>query len=262
MTEAKTSDNPFVAYYEEQSASPGALAHFARVRASLLAIFSDQRSSARLRVADVGCGAGTFSRIWAREGAEVKGIDVNASLIQIARQRADAERLCIEFAVGSATELPWSDRDFDIVVMPELLEHVEDWRRCLREGVRVLDAGGLLYLTTTNRLCPKQQEFSLPLYSWYPARLKKQCLDRALTDRRHWVSHAEYPAVHWFSPYQLAEEFVALGLEPLDRFQVFRRFSPSMPKRIAGAIADSLPPLRFLGHVLTPSTVIIGRKVA
>ena len=258
MTEAKTSDNPFVAYYEEQSASPGALAHFARVRASLLAIFSDQRSSARLRVADVGCGAGTFSRIWAREGAEVKGIDVNASLIQIAQQRADAERLCIEFAVGSATELPWSDRDFDIVVMPELLEHVEDWRRCLREGVRVLDAGGLLYLTTTNRLCPKQQEFSLPLYSWYPARLKKQCLDRALTDRRHWVSHAEYPAVHWFSPYGLSRFLAERGLVSLDRFDLIDLESKGAFARLVVGIVRAVPPLRFLGHMATPSTSLVG----
>jgi 2-polyprenyl-3-methyl-5-hydroxy-6-metoxy-1,4-benzoquinol methylase len=54
----------------------------------------------------------------------------------------------------------------DVCLLPELLEHVADWQSCLNEAARVLRPGGLLYLSTTNVLCPRQQEFNLPLYSF------------------------------------------------------------------------------------------------
>jgi 2-polyprenyl-6-hydroxyphenyl methylase/3-demethylubiquinone-9 3-methyltransferase len=145
--------------------------------------------------------------------------------------------------------------------MPELLEHVADWRQCLGEAARVLDSEGLLLLSTTNRLCPKQQEFALPLYSWYPRSVKERCLARARTDRRHWVGYAEFPAIHWFDPYQLAVELRRLGMKPFDRFELWREISPSAVRRIIGRIVSALPPARFIGHVLTPSTLVIGRKL-
>jgi len=254
------SSDPFVEYYEQQSASPRAIAQFNNMRSNLLRMLNKTGGSAGVRVADIGCGAGTFGRIWASEGALVRGIDVNAALVRIAQQRARSEGLSIEFATGCATDLPWPDRSFDLVVMPELLEHVADWRRCLEEAVRVLDAGGLLYLSTTNRLCPKQEEFSLPGYSWYPRSIKKRCLERARTDRRHWVQHAEYPALHWFDPYMLARALRELGLEPFDRFQIWHRYSLSTLRRNIGYAADLLSPLRLAGHLMTPSTRMIGRK--
>jgi 2-polyprenyl-6-hydroxyphenyl methylase/3-demethylubiquinone-9 3-methyltransferase len=254
------SQDPFVSYYEKQSESSNTTAQFRAQKDGLLRILGRDGRAVGVRIADIGCGAGTFSRIWAADGAIVSGIDVNPALVEIARRRAKSDGLTIDFRTGSAETLPWPDRSFDLVMMPELLEHVTQWRQCLSQAARVLDSGGLLYLSTTNRLCPKQEEFSLPLYSWYPAWLKDRCLARARTDRRHWVQHAEFPALHWFSPYGLAAELEQLDLLALDRFSIWERHSPSVMKRLLGKVAVSIPPLRFVGHVMSPSTRMIGIK--
>jgi len=75
------------------------------------------------------------------------------------------------------------------------------------------------------------------------------------------VNHATYPAVTWFDAYWLGAEFRRLGLEPLDRFDLFARYGESTGKRLVGRIAASLPPARFVGHVLTPGLRLLGRKL-
>ena len=252
--------DPFVDYYESQSAAPQTIEHFLRLRDLLLSVLGQPGMGSGAKVADIGCGAGTFSRLWAEAGCRVMGLDVNPALVDIARKRAGSDGIAIDFRVGSADALPWPDSTFDIVVMPELLEHVPKWRACLAEASRVLRTGGVLYVSTTNRLCPVQQEFDLPAYSWYPAWLKRRCLELAMTTHREWVNHAKYPAVNWFDPYLLATEFRALGLEPMDRFEVFAGFGNSSAKQALGRVAAKIPPLRFAGHVFSSGTTLIGRK--
>jgi 2-polyprenyl-6-hydroxyphenyl methylase/3-demethylubiquinone-9 3-methyltransferase len=262
MNKSSQIRDPFVDYYEQQSSSPQTIAQFEKLKNSLLRILGRPSGAEGVRVLDIGCGAGTFSRIWASQGAFVRGVDVNDALVEIAKERAQSAGLSIEFVVGTATSLPWADRSVDVVVMPELLEHVSEWRCCLEEAVRVLDEGGVLYLSTSNRLCPKQDEFSLPMYSWYPEVIKRRCLERARTDRRHWVRHAEFPALHWFDAYQLAKVFRDLGMEPYDRFQIWSRYSPSASRRVIGRVAEALPPVRLIGHVLTSYTRMVGKKIS
>jgi len=254
------SSDPFVEYYEAQSASRETVEHFHRLRDLLLRVLGHGRG-ARTLVADIGCGAGTFSRICAEAGCEVHGLDVNPALIEIARQRAGADSNAVEFRVGSADALPWPDSAFDIVVMPELLEHVPNWRACLAQAARILRPGGILYVSTTNRLCPVQQEFDLPAYSWYPGWLKERCLKIAMTTRREWVNHATYPALNWFDPYRLAAEFAKLGLGSLDRFDLLAGYGENPRKRRIGQLATMFRAVRLIGHVLSSGTTMVGRKL-
>ena len=76
----------------------------------------------------------------------------------------------------------------------------------------MLRPGGVLYLRTTNRLCPIQAEFSLPLYAWHPRSMKRYCERLAVTTRPGIANYARYPAVHWFSYFQLKEYLTQLGL--------------------------------------------------
>ncbi len=149
----------------------------------------------------------------------------------------------------------------DLCLMPELLEHVADWRRCLDEAVRILKPGGVLYLSTSNILCPAQQEFELPLYSWYPARLKHYYERLSVTTRPELVNYATYPAVHWFSYYGLRKELKKRGLQALDRFDFSAVTSTTALRRIVFTVIRRLPPLRFLGHMATPYTLVVATKI-
>jgi SAM-dependent methyltransferase len=146
--------------------------------------------------------------------------------------------------------------------MPEVLEHVADWRSCLSEAVRVLRPGGLLYLSTTNRLCPVQQEFDLPLYSWYPGPLKRRYERLSVTTRPELVNHAKYPAVNWFDFYSLSRASELQGLVCLDRFDVAALGAHSgLGKFVLTAVTRAMP-LRLLAHLATPYTTIFAVRPA
>ncbi|MGD9597444.1 MAG: class I SAM-dependent methyltransferase [Steroidobacteraceae bacterium] len=253
--------DPFVDYYEKQSASAEMVEHFHRLRDLLLSAMRGRVADGPLRVADIGCGAGAFSAVMAQAGCVVEGIDINEPLVRIAGERAKAANLPITFHNGSAESLPWPDGSFDIVAMPELLEHVPGWKACLAEAARVLRSEGVLYVSTTNRLCPVQQEFSLLLYSWYPGWLKQRCVAMAKTTHREWVNHAIFPAVNWFDPYSLGSTMRKLGLVPIDRFAMWAQFSSDLKKQRVGRAIGVIAPLRLFGHVISPGTMLIGRKI-
>ena len=87
-----SSDQNFVDYYAQQSLTQETVQHFTRIRDKSLRLLAKLNgdSTTELNVADIGCGAGTQAQLWAELGHNVFGLDVNAPLIEIARQRAES----------------------------------------------------------------------------------------------------------------------------------------------------------------------------
>ena len=256
-----SSDQNFVDYYAEQSTSPNTIQRFSVVRDKALRLLSESRRGVDpvvYEVADIGCGTGTQARLWADLGHQVHAIDVNSALVDIGRRRASNDGAKIQFDVGSATELPYPNLSMDVVLLPELLEHVADWQGCLNEAIRILKPGGVLYLSTTNRLCPIQDEFNLPLYSWYPAPLKRHFERLAITTRPQIANYCKYPAVNWFSFYSLAEYLSKRGLRCLDRFDMVDQENLGALGKLLVRLVRTLPPLRFGGQVLTRGSIVFA----
>ena len=253
-------DHRFVDYYAQRSASDITQLRFEGTRRVTLALRTELGlPTESLDVIDVGCGAGSQAFLWEQSGHRVQAIDISAPLIDIARERAAKAGSSARFFVGAAGTLPVPDASVDIALVSELLEHLPEWESCLNEAVRVLRPGGVVYLSTTNRLCPKQQEFSLPAYSWYPRALKKHCERLAVTTHGHWVQFASFPAVHWFSYYQLRDYLDARGFSARDRFDVMDTSGSILRKMVVRAI-QNLRLLRFVAHVLTPYTVVVAYR--
>ena len=251
----------FFEYYAAASESEETLVRFNTVRRKALSLMRTLGEKGPFDVADVGCGAGTQAMLWSKDGHTVNAIDINEPLVELGRERASKEGLDLNFSVGSANDLPWLNNSIDICLVPELLEHVSDWQGCLDEFSRILRPGGLLYLSTTNMLCPMQQEFDLLLYSWYPKRLKHYYERISVTTRPELVNHAKYPAVNWFTPYSLKHELLNRDFSKIfDRFDCLLLDGESHRKRIVVKIMDALPPLRWFGHVCTPSTTVFAIK--
>lgn len=249
----------FFEYYSEESISPEALVRFGRIRDAVLRVFAAGKPLNRtLDVADIGCGAGTQSLVWAESGHRVHALDVNGPLVDLGRKRAAEAGREIDFRVGTATNLPWADESMDICVSLELLEHVADWEGCIREYTRILRPGGALFLTTTNALCPYQAEFNLPLYSWYPGWLKRHYEKLAFTTRPEIANYARYPAVHWFTFYGLRRDLARRGFQSLDRFDIMDLNEKGGPARLIVRAIRALPILRWFAQVGTAGTVILA----
>eukprot|EP00966_Prymnesium_polylepis_P226923 5250400-Prymnesium_polylepis.2 len=83
---------------------------------------------------DVGCSHGlAVTRLW-ELGLRASGVDLSHAAIETARRvRPDEQRRCVVpnaghnlscFQQGSAAELPWPNRSFDLTVSSDVLEHV------------------------------------------------------------------------------------------------------------------------------------------
>lgn len=98
------------------------------------------------RVLDLGCGTGTLAiRACQRQpAARVVGIDADPRMIERARRKADAAGVELELQPGSAADLPYADRSFDVVLSSLLFHHLgRDAKRAAAEELaRVLVPGG------------------------------------------------------------------------------------------------------------------------
>lgn len=97
---------------------------------------------------DVGCGTGTFALALApaREDARVIGVDGDAEILALARDKPGAG--AVEWHEGLAQELPLADRSADVVTMSLVLHHLlpGEKRDALAEAKRVLKPGGSLHI--------------------------------------------------------------------------------------------------------------------
>ena len=86
-------------------------------------------------VLDVATGTGHVALAAARRGAVVRGMDYVPELLDIARRRADAEDLDIEFDQADAEKLPYGDGSFDTVFSAIGVMFAADHAaRCQRAG--------------------------------------------------------------------------------------------------------------------------------
>ncbi len=93
---------------------------------------------------DVGCGEGHNTRLLARAGARMTGIDVSETFVRHAREAEDAEPLGVRYETASAEDLPFGDASFGFATAFMSLMDMPELRRVLAEVFRVLEPGGFL----------------------------------------------------------------------------------------------------------------------
>jgi SAM-dependent methyltransferase len=100
------------------------------------------------RILDLATGTGWTSRLVARCGAKVVGVDLGEDLIRAAPERARAAGLDIEYRVGDAESLPFGDGEFDAVVSTCGIMFASRPEAAASELARVTRKGGRIALTT------------------------------------------------------------------------------------------------------------------
>ena len=100
------------------------------------------------KVLDLATGTGWTSRLVARRGADVVGVDIATGLLAAAERQAAAEQLRIRYLQGDAEDLPFEDASFDAVVSTCGVMFASRPEAAAQELARVVRPGGRIALTT------------------------------------------------------------------------------------------------------------------
>lgn len=100
---------------------------------------------------DLGCASGKQVFEMAKRIKFCYGVDIAENFIDFAKQKAKAEDIKnVDFRTSPLENLPFKDKTFDIVLCSEVLEHVEDLPKSLREIKRICKEGAKVVITVPN----------------------------------------------------------------------------------------------------------------
>lgn len=104
-----------------------------------------------IKILDIGCGGGLVTEPMARLGACVTGIDASEKTIEIARHHAQLMELEIDYHCQAVEDLTNQAGSFNVVLALEIIEHVDQVPVFLEKCLKLLNANGILILSTINR---------------------------------------------------------------------------------------------------------------
>ena len=129
-------------------------------------------------ILDVGCGIGTYVRKFLQFTSHAYGVDVDTDRV------VEGSRTIDNLQVAESEHLPFRDSSFDIVILNEVIEHVQNDAQTIAECVRVLRPGGRVVLYAPNRLylfethgiyLGKRYVFRLiPFINWFPDSIRNR----------------------------------------------------------------------------------------
>ncbi|KUF19175.1 class I SAM-dependent methyltransferase [Streptomyces silvensis] len=104
------------------------------------------------KVLDIGCGTGRFTVPMADKGAQVSGLDISRSMLEVAERKLHERGLSADLREGDMAHLPFPDASFDTVTSMLALMHIPlaDRPAVFAEVQRVLRPGGRMLLGVKN----------------------------------------------------------------------------------------------------------------
>lgn len=106
------------------------------------------------KILDIGCGVGTLDFYFANKGNNVLGIDISSNAIRNARKNAEAlNQKNAKFEIAKFPD-KIQDGKFDFIIFTEVIEHLEDDDRALREIYKLLNKNGIVLISTPSKNAP------------------------------------------------------------------------------------------------------------
>lgn len=124
-------DNQSITLYEKWLRSPAGRAMDEFYQSMIPTLLSPRKND---RILDIGCGTGNQLLSLTKLGVELSGVDASHVTIDIARSRLGNR---CELRQGQAEDLPFSDNEFDIALLINTLEFLDDPLGALMEAGRV-----------------------------------------------------------------------------------------------------------------------------
>ena len=139
-------------------------------------------------ILDVGCGNGLYTLTLASLARKAVGVDIRQEVLTEATKNKIKLGRDTGFIRAVAESLPLCNSTFDVVLLVEMLEHVQSQQKTLEEVNRVLKGGGYLIIYVPNKLYPFDVHGlrvgrrslnglyggSMPFFSWCPQFIRKK----------------------------------------------------------------------------------------
>ena len=103
-----------------------------------------------LNILDIGCGGGLISVPMKKLGANIVGIDASSKNINVAKIYAKKKKLKIQYICSSPEKLKIKKK-FDVLLMLEIVEHVDDINLFIKQSSKFLKKDGLIFVATLNK---------------------------------------------------------------------------------------------------------------
>mgnify|MGYP001172256837 FL=1 len=123
------------------------------IRDSIIQYFNIKSKNIPLKninILDIGCGGGLISVPMKRLGANVVGIDASLKNIKVAKIYSKKNNLQIKYICSSPEKLKIKKK-FDVLLMLEIVEHVNDINLFIKQSSKFLKKNGLMFVATLNK---------------------------------------------------------------------------------------------------------------
>ncbi|MBK24077.1 MAG: SAM-dependent methyltransferase [Halobacteriovorax sp.] len=127
-------------------------------------------------ILDLGTGTGVLAREFAKNGANVTGLDISSEQVAMASSLAKDEKLEINFVASDANKLPFEDNSFEAITANQCFLYF-DKEKVIPEIKRLLKNGGL---------------FSTSHFCWLPLidNTAKKTEELILKHNPNWTAHS------------------------------------------------------------------------
>jgi len=126
-----------------------------------LAYINKQISLRDKTVIDVGCGGGILAESMAKQGANVTGIDLGDTTLQVAKLHLLESQVEVAYHKSTVEDFAAKHANqYDVLTCMEMLEHVPDPSSIVTACAQLLKPNGHIFLSTINRT-PKAYMFAV-----------------------------------------------------------------------------------------------------
>ncbi len=98
-------------------------------------------------IVEIGAGDGCLAALLAKFDARVTGVEIDGVAVKLASSALKGVRNCV-ISQADCYQLPFRQGVFDVAVMADVVEQLDQPEAALAEAARVLKPGGVLVLTT------------------------------------------------------------------------------------------------------------------
>lgn len=197
------------------------------------------RSLKELSLLDVGGSTGIIDNYLSNYFWRVVSIDIDESAIKHAKETYEKKNL--EFLVGDAINLPFSNDNFDVVICSQVYEHVPDAKKMFDEIFRILKPEGVCYFAANNRLMLNEPHYNLPLLSVIPKPLAHIYIRIAGKGSYYYEMHLSYWGLKSLvQKFRCSDYTLKTVLEPIKYFIDYMIRPNSLKAKVARIILKYL----------------------